>query len=347
MTLRTVLSGTLTALLVCAGLITPGHAQARRLRVAVYPFNQSSVQINIQKEVGSNINYGEVVADMLATELATTFDVINRDQIAKLLEEQGRKYDERFDQSAAPEFGKLLGVDAIVTGSLTAFNVEQKTDEGIGGKINSGLGALGKKPMANTSKTTLEANVELNAQIISTVTGKTLVAAPAKGHDHKEVEGSMQVVATQSKSPTTSTTTRSGYDPYIRTALHQAVQQVTERFASTTSSAPRLDVAQPAGTAARPSAPATEYVPLPDELGNVRKLDGRVLSFFLAPGVKLAVGDVLAVQHAESTVNPRTGKEVLVGETIGMVTLTVVQGETAQGTYEGKPVTDKDRVVKK
>jgi len=328
--------------------VAPGHAQARRLRVAVYPFNQSSVQVNIQKEVGSNINYGEVVADMLATELASTFDVINRDQIAKLLEEQGRKYDERFDQSAAPEFGKLLGVDAIVTGSLTEFNVEQKTDEGIGGKVNSGLVILGKKPVANTSKTTLDANLALNAQIISTVTGKTLTGYSAKGHDRKEIEGSLQATAAPNK-PTTSTTSKSGYDPYIRTALHDAVQQVAERFASTTSSAPRLEAAQLGGGGAipRPSAPPTEYVSLPDELGNVRKLDGKVLSFFLAPGVKLAVGDILAVQHPESTVNPRTGKEVLVGETIGTVTLTAVQGETAQGTYEGRPVTDKDRVVKK
>jgi hypothetical protein len=38
---------------------------------------------------------------------------------------------------------------------------------------------------------------------------------------------------------------------------------------------------------------------------------------------------------------------VLVGETIGSLKLTTVKGETAEGTYEGKPVTDKDRVVKK
>jgi hypothetical protein len=334
MILRTV-CGTLTALLVSASLAVPGHAQARRLRVAVYPFNQSNVEFNIQKEVGSKINYGEVAAEMLGTELAATFDVINRNQMARLLEEQGRKYDERFDPSAAPEFGRLLGVD------------DKQATEGIGGKITSGLGILGNKTKVDTAKTNVEAHVELTSQIISTVTGQTLTGSQSKGAFAKQVQGNLQV-GTDSTGKGSSSSSNSGSDPFIRAALQQAVHDVAERFAVGGASAPRLNTTPQTPSVTKAAAPAQEqYVSLPDELGNVRRLDGTTLSFFVAPGVKLTVGDVLAVQHPESSLNPRTGKPVLVGETIGSLKLTTVKGETAEGTYEGKPVTDKDRVVKK
>jgi len=348
MTFRTVFGVTLVGLLVCADLVIPGHAQARRLRVAVYPFNQSNVEFNIAKEVGSKINYGEVVADMLGTELAATFDVINRNQMARLLEEQGRKYDERFDPSAAPEFGRLLGVDAIVSGSITTLYVDKQVSDGIGGKISSGLGILGNKTKVDTAKTNVEAHAELTAQIISTVTGQTLTGSQSKGVFAKQVQGNLQV-GVDNTGKGSSSSSNSGSDPFIRSALQQAVHDVAERFAAGNASAPRLNTTTPqAASAAKAAPPAQDqYLSLPDELGNVRRLDGTTLSFFLAPGVKLVVGEVLSVQHPESSLNPRTGKQVLVGETIGSLKLTTVKGEMAEGTYEGKPVTDKDRVVKK
>ena len=338
-----------TALFVYAVLVLPTLAQGHRLRVAVYPFNQANVESNIEKEIGAKVNYGQIAADMLATELASRLDVINRDQMARVLEEQGRKYDERFDPSTAPEFGKLFGVDAIVTGSLTALNVERKDSQGVGEKINSVTNIFnrGDKNQVNTKTSTIEARVELTAQVISTVTGQTLTASSAKGQDKKQVQGSLQV-GSANNSPSSSTLSNSGYDPYIRAALQEAVHQVADNFMAGSSVAPWPDTDQQTPTTSTSSTPShADYTALPDELGNVWRLEAASLSFFVAPGAKLAVGDVLEVQHPDLVMNPRTGRQVAVGQTLGTVKLTRVTPDVAEGAYQGKPVTDKDRVVKK
>ena len=335
----------------CYALLIAGvQGQTARLRVAVYPFDQSTVQTSIQKEVGGNVNYGQVASQLLIGELASQVDVIDRDQMSRLLAEQGRRYDEHFDPSQAPEFGKLLGVDAIITGSITAVHADQQVSTGVGGLANAaGQMIKIKRPKLDTSSTTVKVQIEVAAEMISTVTGKILTAGRGEGALKKQISGKLQI-NNQGTSDTSGS--KSGYDPYVREALLLAVKDVGGKFADAYTAAPRASgssavSATPTSVPPKPTEPKEpEYVALPDEVGNVFRTDGETMTFFVAPGAKIVVGDVLEVQHAEVTKHPRTGKLIAVGQTLGSLKVSEVSADSGKGKYQGKPATDQDRLVK-
>ena len=320
----------------------PAYAQAQaRIKVAIYPFDQSTVQVNIQKEVGSNVNYGQVASDLLVAELTQQADVVNRDQMKKILEEQGRRYDENFDRSQTGEVGKLLGVDAIITGSITSLSAEQQT----GGGLSKMIGALHKSNnKMDDSSTTVKVQVEIVAEAISTVTGKTVASGKGVGVIKKTTASKLTI---NNQTSGNNTGSKSGFDPYVRDALASAIKNVAGQL-SAMNSVPAAPSSAAAAAPAKPAEPAApEYIALPDEVGNVAKLEGDTLIFLLAPGVHVAVGDVLEVQSAEITKNPRTGKQTAIGDTLGTLQVQTVSADQARGKYTGKAATDKDRVVKK
>jgi len=65
-------------------------------------------------------NNGEVISDMLATELIGTsgFTYIERSQIRKVLEEKGFSLVELVQKKSASDIGKLLGSDAVIVGTV-------------------------------------------------------------------------------------------------------------------------------------------------------------------------------------------------------------------------------------
>jgi curli biogenesis system outer membrane secretion channel CsgG len=321
------------------------QAQTPRLRVAVYPFNQANVASIIQREGIGNVNYGQVAADLLVGQLVSQVDVINRDQMQRLLEEQGRRYDERFDPSKAPEFGKLLGVDAIVSGSITTLSLEQHSASGPGGVGRAIGGALKRLPDVTAESTTVTAKVQLAADVISATTGRILASYHGEGAVKKQIAGKIQI---DNQGPTGNSTSKIGYDPYLRQALQDAVSKIGSQFSSVYASVPRAPNVAPVGATTNPPEPKAErdYVALPDEVGNVFKVDGDTMTFFVAPGAKIASGDILEVQHPEIARNPRTGKPAAIGQALGHLKVSQVSGDTGRGNYEGKPATDQDRLVK-
>jgi len=337
---------------VCSAMFLTFNVQGQtpRLRVAVYPFGQAAVEANIAKETGMKVNYGEIASQLLVGELISQVDVINRDQMERILAEQGRKYDERFDSSKAPEFGKLLGVDAIVSGNIIALSAAQNNGSGVGGKASAVGGIFGgRTPKVNTDSTVVEVKLQITASLISTVTGSTLGSYTGEGIVSKQTSGKFQI---NDKGSNDTSSSKSGYDPYIREALQAAVKQLGTQFAPAYVSAPRGVPAK--STEATPKAPTatepkveSEYLALTDEVGNVYKVDGDVVTFLIAPGAKVAKGDLLEVQQIETAKNPRSGRLVAIGQMLGTLKVTEISGETGKGSYQGKPASDKDRLVKK
>ncbi len=321
----------------------PAFLQAQaRIKVAIYPFDQSTVQANIQKEVGGNVNYGQVASDLMVIELTQQADVVNRDQMKKILEEQGRRYDERFDRSQTGEVGKLLGVDAIISGSITSLSAEQQNS---GGLTKSVGGLIHKGPKMDDNSTTVKVQVTVVAEAISTVTGRTVASGKGVGVIKKTTASKLAI---NNQTSGNNTASKSGFDPFVRDALEAAIKDVVGQLSAMNSAAAAPATATAPAKAAEPAAGgAPDYVALPDEVGNVAKVQGDTLVFFLAPGAHVAAGDVLEVQGAEITKNPRTGKQTAIGETLGTLQVQSVSGDQARGKYTGKAATDKDRVVKK
>src|SRR5205085_6335822 len=71
---------------------------------------------------------GNTATDILITELAKSgkFIVVERDRMDKILDEQKLGQTGAIDPNTAAKVGKILGLNAIVTGSISQFGVKKE-----------------------------------------------------------------------------------------------------------------------------------------------------------------------------------------------------------------------------
>jgi curli biogenesis system outer membrane secretion channel CsgG len=177
----------LSALLVTA---SPSFAQApaaaaaggRRPRVAVLDFDYATVHSYVSSIFGSNVDVGKGVTDLLVSYLVkdASYSVIERKVLDKILAEQNFSNSDRADSSSAAKIGKLLGVDAIIVGSVTQFGNETK-NTGVGG-VGAGLGRVG---LGGFGQKQSKAIVGLTARIVDVNTGEILAAAEGMGESKR------------------------------------------------------------------------------------------------------------------------------------------------------------------
>ena len=135
-------------------------AQEVKPRIAVMSFENNSTF----SYWGDNL--GSAAADELITQLvrAGTFIVVERAQVNAILEEQHFGLSGAVDASTAAEIGKILGVQAVLMGSITQFSVDRRS---------AGMGAL------RVSFT--EAESRMDVRLVSTTTAEILAIAEGQG----------------------------------------------------------------------------------------------------------------------------------------------------------------------
>ncbi len=172
-------------LLVLAAVLGGGtlvaQAPAKR-RVAVLDFDYATVHQYVYDLFGSDQDIGKGIADMLVTNLVRNgaYSVIERKQLDRVLQEQNFQQSGRADPSSAVQLAKILGVDAIIIGSITQFGRDDKKlgVGGIGARVGGiGLGGLGKK--------SAKAVVQIDARIVSTTTAEILGVATGHGESKR------------------------------------------------------------------------------------------------------------------------------------------------------------------
>jgi curli biogenesis system outer membrane secretion channel CsgG len=161
---------------------TSAPAQARKKRVAVFDFDYATVRTNTAALFGSDIDVGKGIADLLVKNLVTdgTYSVIERKALDKILAEQNFSNSDRANPASAAKLGKLLGVDAIIVGSITQFGNETKNMKigGAGGGFGGfGIGGIGKKDS--------KANVQIDARLVDIDTAEILGVAEGKGESKR------------------------------------------------------------------------------------------------------------------------------------------------------------------
>jgi len=172
--------------IVCAALVliaAVAAAQPRKTRVAVFDFDYATVHSGVSAIFGQDIDVGKGVADLLVTTLVKdgTYSVIERNALAKIIAEQNFSTSDRADPMSAARLGKLLGVDAIIVGSITEFGNETK-NTGIGG----GGGSWGGFGIGGFSHKKSKAIVTLTARIVNVDTGEILTVAEGHGESKRE-----------------------------------------------------------------------------------------------------------------------------------------------------------------
>ena len=169
-------------LAIAAGIVErPASAQTapkHKPRIAVLDFDYATVMSSSSAMFGSNVDIGKGITDLLVTGLVKdgTFSIIERKALDKIMAEQNFSNSERADPASAAKLGKLLGVDAIIVGSITQFgNETKKTNVGGGGGNWGGYG-LGGIGHSNS-----KANVGVTARIVNVDTGEILGVAEGAG----------------------------------------------------------------------------------------------------------------------------------------------------------------------
>src|SRR6202030_3508114 len=159
------------------GAATTQAPQGRKKRVAVFDFDYAMVKTNSAALFGTDIDIGKGIADLLVKNLVTdgTYSVIERKQLDKILAEQNFSNSDRANPASAAKIGKILGVDAIIVGSITEFGNDTKNQNigGAGGNWGGfGIGGVGRKKS--------KAVVGITARIIDIDTGEILAVAEGK-----------------------------------------------------------------------------------------------------------------------------------------------------------------------
>jgi curli biogenesis system outer membrane secretion channel CsgG len=159
------------------------QAPARKKRLAIMDFDYSTVRSNSAAVFGTDIDIGKGITDMLVTYLVKdgTYSLIERKALDKILAEQNFSNSERANPNSAAKLGKLLGVDAIVVGSITQFGNDNK-NVGVGG-AGGGLGGFGIGGFGRKESTAV---VGMDARIVDIDTGEIMAVATGKGESKRK-----------------------------------------------------------------------------------------------------------------------------------------------------------------
>lgn len=151
---------------------------------------------------------GTAASDILITELTKTgkFIVVERDKMDKLMAEQRLGMSGAIDPNTAAKMGKILGLNAIVTGSVSQFGVSTTGSDYL---------------LVQTKKQVADATV--NIRVVNTETGQVLYADSGEG---KSTSSNGQVLGMG---------TRGGYNETIegeslRAAISQLVENITSQI---------------------------------------------------------------------------------------------------------------------
>ena len=143
-----------------------------KVRVAVLDFDYSSLSdpgFLSALFPGSSKGVSDVLVNKLVQ--SNKFTVIERSKIDDIMREQDLGASGRIDPGTAAQIGRALGVEAVIIGSVTQFDIQERRSGG-------GLSILG----IGVRSTDTDAYVKLTARMVDTTTGEILMAAEGNGN---------------------------------------------------------------------------------------------------------------------------------------------------------------------
>jgi curli biogenesis system outer membrane secretion channel CsgG len=284
-------------------------------RVAVLDFDYATVRSSVAAIWGTDRDVGKGVADLLVEKLVQggVYTVVERKAIDKVLAEQNFSVSDRVDPTTAAKIGRILGVDAIIIGSITQFGRDDKAT------TLGGLGSIGGRyGLGGVQRREAKAVVEVTARMISTDTAEILAVGHGQGQSTRSGTSLLGAGGSSGGAGAGAydMTSKNFAATLIGEAVHKAVGQLSQELEAGASKLPAR-VVQVNGLIA-------------DVSGNTV-----ILNVGSRAGVK--VGDRLQVRRKIREVrDPATGKVIrALEDTIGQVVITEVDEVSAVGTYTG------------
>jgi curli biogenesis system outer membrane secretion channel CsgG len=273
----------------------PIAQKQEKLRVAVLDFDYSGLS---NPQWLSFLNGGASgVSDILVNKLVESgrYTVIERSRIDAVIKEQNLGASGRVDASTAAQIGQILGVDVVIVGSITQFDLQKK---------QSG----GSFIIFNTTSTETDAFVKLNVRAINTTTAEIITTAQGDGTANQS-DGSTVVLGVGSGSQT------SNEGKLLSIATDKAVTQVVgnlsdkaEQIAATPRSIPKANAV-------------------------VAAVAGNQVILNKGTGDGYRVGLRISIERPTQTVkDPQTGKVIRqITQSIGTIELVDVDSQSSIG----------------
>jgi len=297
-------------------LASMGWAQERK-RVAVMDFDFAAVQNSVSAIFGTNQDVGKGISDLMVTQLVKdgVYSVIERKAIDKIVTEQNFSNSDRANSDTAAKIGRILGVDAIIIGSITQFGRDDQSHSVAGSAIG---GIAGRYGLGGVGTHKAKAVVVINARMVDTNTGEILAAVDGKGQSTRS--GTSLLGGGGSSNGGGGGSYDMGSSNFGATILGEATSQAVG------------DVSKQLEDAAGKI--PTTVVKVSGLVADVSD-NTLILNVGAKAGVK--VGDKLGIfRKGKEIRDPATGKVLKTIESrLGDITITEVDDNSSTGTYSG------------
>ena len=297
-------------------MVLPSSAQDKK-RVAVLNFDYGTVQSSVAGLFGTNVDVGKGVSDLIVQKLVEDgkYSVIERNALDRVLAEQNLSNSDRADSSTGAKIGRVLGVDAVIMGTITQFGRDDQSTT-LGGAATAnytskfGFGAIQKRKakavvgitarMVDTSTAEIVAAVSGLGE--STRAGTSLLSAG--GNDGGQAGGAYDM------------SSKNFADTILGEAVHKAVDSLGSQLDAQATSLPTRKVQMS---------------------GLVADVSGNTLILNLGSKAGLRMGDTLDVSRTVRTIkDPVTGKVIkTITNKVGTASITEVDEDCATATYSG------------
>lgn len=286
-------------------------------RIAILNFDYATVQTEVSAIFGTNQDIGKGIADMLVDRLVNDgrYSVIERKAIDKIMAEQNLSNSDRFDPNSAAKIGRLLGVDAMVMGSITQFGRDDKSTNYGGSAVSAVTGRFG---VGGIGKREAKAVVQITARLVNIDTAEILVSAQGKGQSTRGGTSLLGAGGGPSLAGggNYDMSSKNFSSTIIGEAVNQAVGDVAMKLEG---SSDRLQ-----GRVITIS-------------GVVADVSGDSLVLNVGSRAGLKVGDTLSVKRSTREIKDPTSGKVLrrIEDNVGQVTITEVDDSSAVGKFSG------------
>src|ERR1700690_216565 len=176
----------LTLIMAAAVVSTaPAQQNQQKKRVAVMDFDYATVKSYSAAIFGTEQDNGKGNSDLIGEKLGQPgqYTVIERKQLDKIIAEQNFSNSDRADSNTAAKIARILGVDAIITGSITQFGRDDKSTGVAGGAANLAAGRFG---LGKVKQSEGKAVVGISARMINTDTAEIIAAVRGLGESSRK-----------------------------------------------------------------------------------------------------------------------------------------------------------------